>query len=170
MRILVQLDANNVFIGFTNTDESPLEPGVELYPAGAIDAPSPLPITEGHYALWTGEHWQEVPYPVEEEAPPVRITSFAYRADFCDGLAELGLLTDEQAINAAKGDWPELEALTSFLQFLTPAQIRRVRIEWATCVTIEREHWAVLMMVIAEVVTEAQADLLCGVALREVSE
>jgi len=63
-----QLDAESYFVGFTFADESPLEPGVYLLPAGAVDAPAPV-IPEGHNAEWAGQ-WVYEPIPEPEPEPP----------------------------------------------------------------------------------------------------
>jgi predicted 2-oxoglutarate/Fe(II)-dependent dioxygenase YbiX len=54
MKEVIQLDVNGYFEGFTFADESPLEPGVFLFPAGTIDVPAPI-IPEGQKARWEGE-------------------------------------------------------------------------------------------------------------------
>jgi|GEM_PF-1846761 len=63
MKQVIQLDSAGYFAGFTTADESPLEPGVFLLPAGAIDAPAPA-IQEGKRAKWDG-CWviEEIPQP-----------------------------------------------------------------------------------------------------------
>lgn len=50
---VAQLDASGYFVGVVDADESPLEPGVFLIPAGAVDAPLPV-VPQGHRAKWTG--------------------------------------------------------------------------------------------------------------------
>jgi hypothetical protein len=80
-----QLDAESYFVGPTFADESPLEPGVYLLPAGAVDAPAPV-IPEGHKAKWTGD-WVFEPTPEPEpesesepEPEPVVLTYAEKRA------------------------------------------------------------------------------------------
>ena len=85
------------------------------------------------------------------------------RADFCNGLADIGLLTDADAVAAAKGAWPS--PMDAFLEYLDTRQRRDVQIEWATRATVERMHWAVLAMISFGIATEDQADTLCGVAV-----
>lgn len=82
------------------------------------------------------------------------------RADFCNGLADIGLLTDADAVAAAKGAWPS--PMDAFLEYLDTRQRRDVQIEWATRATVERNHWAVLAMISFGIATEDQADTLCG--------
>lgn len=50
MRV-IQLDVQNYFAGTVDCEESPLEPGVFLVPAGCIEAEEPV-IPEGHRAKW----------------------------------------------------------------------------------------------------------------------
>lgn len=70
VRIIPQLDSEGRFIGETVADESPLEPGVFLLPAGAVDAPLPV-IPAGFFARWDGR-WvlTKIPGPVEPEPVP----------------------------------------------------------------------------------------------------
>lgn len=49
-----QLDHDGYFVSITEADESPLEPGVWLLPAGAIDADAPE-VPEGYRAKWNGK-------------------------------------------------------------------------------------------------------------------
>lgn len=67
MRQVVQLDAAGYFVGITTADESPLEQGVFLLPAGTVDTTPPI-VPEGKRAKWDGE-WviENVPSP---PAPP----------------------------------------------------------------------------------------------------
>jgi len=53
MKQVVQLDSNGYFTGLTTADESPLEPGIFLIPANAIDAPVPT-VPDGKRAKWNG--------------------------------------------------------------------------------------------------------------------
>ena len=81
MKQVVQLDANGYFIGQTTADESPLEPGVFLLPAGAVDAPTPV-IPEGQRAKWNGSWvFEDIPQPEPEPEPqPIELTYAEKRA------------------------------------------------------------------------------------------
>lgn len=71
MKQVVQLDDKNYFVGITTADESPLEPGVFLLPAGCVDA-DPPELREGFMARWDdGWVYEPVPEPdvVEPEEP-----------------------------------------------------------------------------------------------------
>lgn len=68
MKIVSQLDADGYFVGLTAADESPLEPGVYLIPAGAVDRAPPKTEPGKRYRPWgTGWRGEEVPAP---PAPP----------------------------------------------------------------------------------------------------
>lgn len=75
VRIIPQLDSEGRFIGETVADESPLEPGVFLLPAGAVDAPLPV-IPAGFFARWDGR-WvlTKIPTPVEPDPVPEMLPS-----------------------------------------------------------------------------------------------
>ena len=68
-KIVSQLDADGYYVGATFADESPLEPGVYLLPAGAIDKEPPKNLEEGkRYRPW-GSGWrsEDIPLPPDEE-------------------------------------------------------------------------------------------------------
>ena len=67
-----QLDAEGYFVGLTDADESPLEPGVWLIPAGAVDAPVPV-VSSGFRARWNGGQFvlEVIPAPPPAPEPPV---------------------------------------------------------------------------------------------------
>jgi hypothetical protein len=91
-----QLDADGYFVGVTVADESPLEPGVFLLPAGAVDAPAPV-ISEGKRAKWDGAWvFEDIPQSEPEPEPePVELTYVEKRsmeyppmADYVDGVVK----------------------------------------------------------------------------------
>lgn len=53
---VMQLNETGHFVGIEEADESPLERGVFLIPAGCIEAPDPDP-PAGSRARWTGAGW-----------------------------------------------------------------------------------------------------------------
>jgi hypothetical protein len=69
MKQVIQLDAAGYFVGFTTADESPLEEGVYLMPAGTIDTNAPA-IPEGKRAKWDGAWvFEDIPQPEPEPEP-----------------------------------------------------------------------------------------------------
>ena len=70
MKQVVQLDDQGYFVGYATAYESPLEPGVFLLPAGAVDAEVPA-IPDGKRAKWTGQGWafEDLPQPDPEPQP-----------------------------------------------------------------------------------------------------
>jgi hypothetical protein len=60
-KTVYQTSPQGLFIGITEADESPLEPGVFLIPGGCVETPPPL-IPENKAAHWNGKAWQLVDY------------------------------------------------------------------------------------------------------------
>ena len=70
MKQVSQLDKDGYFVGITIADESPLEKGVYLIPAGAVDSDAPS-IPDGQRAKWENEQWvfEDIPQPEPEPEP-----------------------------------------------------------------------------------------------------
>jgi hypothetical protein len=68
--IAYQTDYDGVFVGPVECDESPLEPGVFLVPAGAVTE-APPQYSDKQFAQWDGSDWviQTVPEPEPEPEP-----------------------------------------------------------------------------------------------------
>lgn len=64
-----QLDHDGYFVGMTVADESPLEPGVWLMPARAVDVAAPE-VPEGYRAKWNGTSFDLEEIPVDPEPEP----------------------------------------------------------------------------------------------------
>ena len=78
-KTISQLDDEGVFVGPVVADESPLEPGVFLIPARAVDATPPT-VPAGKLARWNGEKFifENLPKPeVVPEHIPTREEVFA---------------------------------------------------------------------------------------------
>jgi hypothetical protein len=89
-----------------------------------------------------------------------RAAAWMDRADFVNGAADLGLLTDEEAIAAAQGVWP-----TSFDGALPsdPSEARRAKVLWASTATISRNADLITAIIASPIpITEAQVDALFG--------
>ena len=88
MKTVYQLDKDGVYLGETIAQESPLEPGVYLMPAGCIETPPPA-VKANQFARWDGK-WivEDIPEPPKSEEPPKlteaeleRITTLSRLAD-----------------------------------------------------------------------------------------
>lgn len=63
-----QTDQNGIYLGPVEADESPLEPGVFLIPAGCIEE-APPPIPSGSIARHVGGAWQIEDMPDAQDVP-----------------------------------------------------------------------------------------------------
>lgn len=96
MKQVLQLDENGYLVGLTTADESPLEKGVFLFPAGTIDVPSPA-IPEGKRAKWNGD-WEFEDIQTQSNEPelePIELTYAQKRSneypsikDYIDGIVK----------------------------------------------------------------------------------
>lgn len=68
-KIVSQLDAQGYLIGSAVADESPLEPGVFLLPAGTVDAQPPT-LQAGQRARWVDGAWLVQANPQPEASVP----------------------------------------------------------------------------------------------------
>lgn len=67
-----QTDRYGLLAGETVADESPLEPGVFLLPAGATFTPPPASWPRGKWPRWNGSAWELVSFQEKpEESDPV---------------------------------------------------------------------------------------------------
>lgn len=58
-KIVYQLDAQGLYVGRSTADESPLEPGAWLIPAGCVTLPPPK-APAGKVCQWDGQQWRHV--------------------------------------------------------------------------------------------------------------
>ena len=94
MKQVIQLNSDGYFSGCTTADESPLEDGVYLIPANAIDADAPI-IPEGKIAKWDGQWvFEDIPKPETKPEPePLtyaqkRSSEYPPMADYLDGMVK----------------------------------------------------------------------------------
>lgn len=57
------INTAGLLIGTTQADESPMQPGRWLLPAGAVEAPPPEVIRQGMCPRWNGSGWTLVTAP-----------------------------------------------------------------------------------------------------------
>lgn len=100
-KIVCQLDPEGYFIGPAIADESPLEPGVWLLPAGAADAQLPT-VPDGYRAKWNGSGFDTEEIPVDP--PPEPPTIEARRAAVWDRVKSERSRREYGGVQAA-GHW-----------------------------------------------------------------
>lgn len=136
--IAYQTDDNGIYIGTTEADESPLEPGVFHYPRGAV-AVAPPNIPEGQRARWANVRWvlEDIPEePVEVTPDPDPLTPEEQRAlmppltrrQFFIACAALGVLTEQEAEDAAAGSTIPASVAAVLDQIQDPAERLGARI------------------------------------------
>ncbi len=86
MRV-VQLDVQNYFAGMVDCEESPLEPGVFLVPAGCIEAEEPV-VPEGHKAKWNNGWVIEKIAVRELEYWEKRLAKYPSYTEYLDGVVK----------------------------------------------------------------------------------
>ena len=69
VKAVYQTDQSGFFVGVVAADESPLEPGVFLIPAGCVETPPPQ-IPAGMAARWVNGKWVLETILVAPESPP----------------------------------------------------------------------------------------------------
>jgi len=73
MKTVFQTDIGGFYMGETDAEESPLEPGVYIIPARCVEVAPPQEWDEGKWPRWDGSGWRIVnqPKPVDVTADPV---------------------------------------------------------------------------------------------------
>ena len=66
-KIVYQTDQYGHYMGATQADESPLEPGVYLIPKGAVEVSPPLSWPVKHWPRWNGSTWEIIRQPTVVE-------------------------------------------------------------------------------------------------------
>lgn len=172
MTQVIQLDPQGFFVGFTEGDESPLEPGVLLLPGGCILAEEPAFDPDTHSAQWDGAAWTYAALPGPEPLPPApteadllaawRDTRVLTRTEFCTALLRADKLTAAEAIAAAGGATPA--PLEDAISMLPEPEQAEARILWAGLTQVRRNHplIALVAWVPSVSMTDAQVDELFG--------
>ena len=88
-KTVYQLDQAGMYVGETVADESPMEPGQWLMPAGTIDTTPPAAWPDDQHPRWNGSVWELVKKPAPATADPVAIL-----AAFLDANPDVRALID----------------------------------------------------------------------------
>jgi hypothetical protein len=91
-----------------------------------------------------------------------RAITFLTRRAFCLALAIANILPPDQAIEAAKGNWPT--TFVNALAGLPDAEKIAAQIEWATAQNVQRNHPLIAMLAVEANISAAQVDTLFGIA------
>ncbi|TEU23320.1 phage tail protein [Alkanindiges illinoisensis] len=67
-KIVYQLNITGLFVGETLADESPMEPGIFLIPAGCVELAPPESWPEDQWPRWNGFEWELIQKPRVPEA------------------------------------------------------------------------------------------------------
>ena len=148
--------------------------GAILVVIGGVETTIPADLSNHDYAALIAEGVEIADYAAPTQTlDQIRAAAFLERADFCNALADAGVLTDAEAISTARGDWP-----ASFAGFLTAtvsdgegnevamfsaAQQRAIQVTAASCLTFQRNHEFVLMLGWWTGMTDVQVDALFGI-------
>lgn len=123
-KLVYQLDENNILTSMSVAEESPLEPGVFMIPAGCVDTDIvPPPTTGNEYVYWKDGNWWLGTY-VDPNAPSPEAVAREWRnaelnrADIVllkiqDGMPNLGTVADWRKYRVALRTWPEAEGFPS---------------------------------------------------------
>lgn len=76
-KTVYQTDRAGLFVCTTEADESPLEPGVWLLPAGAVETAPPGEWPCTHWPRWDGHAWGLVPRPAATKPEPTAAEKLA---------------------------------------------------------------------------------------------
>lgn len=127
-KIVYQTGGDGVFVGATAADESPLEPGVWLIPAGCVEVPPPT-IPAGNLARWVGDAWvlETVPAPSDPPAaaepdPASSVPNTISRRQCAAELFAEGLITGTEAIAMTATATPPTVVETVLVAIPEPGQ------------------------------------------------
>lgn len=85
-----QTDRAGLFLCETMADESPLEPGVFLIPAGAVEQPPPSEWPDDKWPRWNGYAWDLIAKPSADETAKIKLAAFLARNPDVLGLISTG--------------------------------------------------------------------------------
>lgn len=138
-----QTREDGILIGYEDAQESPLQPGVYLIPAGCVTV-EPPEFAEPNRARWDGETkgWIVEPTPQPETAaePEPAVPSAVSDRQFAQALAETGRISWAEAQAwGARGEIPA-ELLAAVERLDDPLQRNRAVMFLSAATWFERQH------------------------------
>lgn len=118
-------------LGYWQTIGKPSAAALRAYPAGTVE----VPLKPAANMEWDGAAWIAVE---SESVEQWREFASLDRRAFCIWLLRAGVLTADESVAAARGDWPQ--AFSDALAGLSENVQAEAQIEWATAVNIRRNH------------------------------
>lgn len=143
--------------GYWETITEPSEAALAAYPEGTIEVDK-RPSSQHKMIEGVWVFVDKTPEQLEEELQTWRNSVSISRRDFCIKAYEEGLLSEEDAITAAKGDWPA--AFNEALVSLSSAQKVSAQIEWASVTQIRRNAPLLNQVRLAKNIPEETVDSL----------
>lgn len=104
-----------------------------------------------------------------------RLSAVIPKYQFCIGLAEIGIITDEECVAGAKGEWPEgaakenakegedVRGFSDFLDYLSPAEARNARTLWAATGDVMRMDGTILALAWWFDISDSALDAIFGI-------
>lgn len=146
--------------GYWETITEPSEEIISNYPEGTIETyqrPSPQhQLIDGSWI-----YVEKTPEQLEEELQTRRKTVSISKSQFCVNAFAAGLLAEEEAVLAAKGDWPE--SFTTALSSLTPSEVVAAKIEWASISVVRRNAPLLELVRASQNIPESVVDSIFGI-------
>lgn len=124
----------------------------ESVPNGAVECPAP----ESATMEWDGNAW----FFGDRALTAWRNTTSLKRHDFCISLLDTGVLSDDEALAAHRGEWPP--TFDGFLADMPKAAQTRAQMEWVSAQHIRRNHPMIEGLRLMADMTPEQVDELFG--------
>lgn len=146
MKTVCQLDTHGVFVGLVDADPSPLEPGVYLLPAGAIDTAEPA-VGPGQIARWVNGAW------LITDRPAPAVTPKADAVPEAEQTLEQRLASYTNALQRRLDDFAATRGYSSILSACSYAtsSVPRFQVEGTYCAALRDATWHQCYQILDEV-------------------
>lgn len=124
------------------------------YPEDTIEVP--LRPSDDHY--WIDGAWLLVERDTALDLAEWRASAVVTKIEFINRAADAGIITNADAMIAARGEWPG--AMADFLLLLNEKQKREAVVEWGQSTVVERANAFIMAMGSWLSLTEEQIDAL----------